>query len=253
MGVRLEREGPLAVITLDWPETRNALTVDRISEVAAAIDSASGSGAHCLIVTGNGAFCAGADLTTVVTRQRLSRSQREAEIRAVAQSMVRALVRCPVPTIAAVDGPALGLGLDLALACDSILIGPGGWLMQAWGRVGVIPGTGGELLLRLRNPRVLWRWLATQERVTGTDAERWGIGEAVSDTSARDAALGRARSLSALPIEALRAYVELNRAELRDELPAHLDLCATMQARLLADSDLGERVARVLPKPGGHG
>jgi enoyl-CoA hydratase/carnithine racemase len=245
MSVKVRREGPVAVITLDWPESRNALTVERIAQLDEAIrgldDDALG-----LVLTGNGAFCAGANLPAVVSRRQLGPAEREREIRSIAQAMVRALVSCRVPTFAAVDGPAIGLGLDLALACDSVLVGPQGWLMQGWGRVGVIPGTGGELLLRVRNPRLLWRWLATQERVDADAAERWSIGEAVRQGTACEVAIERARAIASMPRGAIYAYVELNRGELRALLPAHLDHCATVQAQLLSDAELEGRVARIL-------
>lgn len=247
MGVRVEHRDLVATVTLDWPETRNALTLDRIAEVAEAIAGpALDGGTRCLVLTGTGAFCAGADLNAVAARYQVPAQEREREIRAVAQSVVRNLVAFPVPTIAAVDGPAVGLGLDIALACDCILVGPDGWLMQGWGRMGVIPGTGGELLLRIRNPRLLWRLLSDQQRVGPEQAERWNIGEAVSGRSALAAAADRARQLAQLPLPVLTAYVDLNREALRQALPAHLDRCAVVQARLLTDRELPGRAAAVL-------
>jgi 2-(1,2-epoxy-1,2-dihydrophenyl)acetyl-CoA isomerase len=247
MTVRVEQRDFVATVTLDWPGTRNALTLDRIAEVSAAIAQAAlGGGARCLILTGSGAFCAGADLHAVAARHAVAIEEREREIRTIAQSIVRTLVGLPIPTIAAVDGPAIGLGLDMALACDCMLIGPDGWLMQGWGRVGVIPGTGGELLLRMRNPRLIWRLLAEQRRIRAADAERWNIGEAVTGRSALDAAAERAHQLARLPLPALTAYVELNREQLRARLSDHLDRCAAVQARLLGDSAFPGRAAAVL-------
>ena len=247
MSARVDQRDLVATVTLDWPANRNALTLDRIAEVSAAIAGAVGSDSvRCLIITGSGAFCAGADLNAVAARNGVAVEEREREIRTVAQSIVRALIEVPVPTIAAVDGPAIGMGLDIALACDSILIGPDGWLMQGWGRVGVIPGTGGELLLRTRNPRLIWRLLAEQPRIHAAEAERWGLGEAVTARTALAAARDRARQLAQLPLPALTAYVELNRAQLQAELGDHLEHCARLQARLLSDSAIPQRTAAVL-------
>jgi enoyl-CoA hydratase/carnithine racemase len=68
----------------------------------------------------------------------------------------------------------------MALARDDRLIGPGGWFMPGRARVGLIAGAGGELLLRLRNPSILWKLLAEQSRITGPEAERYGLSEAVT-------------------------------------------------------------------------
>jgi hypothetical protein len=70
------------------------------------------------------------------------------------QSMVRALVSVSVPIIAALDGPAVGLGMDLALACDMRLVGAGGWMMQGWARAGLVPATGGVLLMERLAPGI---------------------------------------------------------------------------------------------------
>jgi 2-(1,2-epoxy-1,2-dihydrophenyl)acetyl-CoA isomerase len=171
---------------------------------------------------------------------------RRADVKDVAQALIRALIDSPVPLFAAIDGPAVGLGFDLALACDVLFFGPTGWAMQGWGRIGAIPGTGGELLLRRRNPGLLWRLLATQPRIDAALAERWGIGEAVSVGTALHAAQERAVALTSLPLAAVRAYVALNRDALRRDLGGHLALCAQLQPTLLADAGIGRRVDAIL-------
>lgn len=248
MAVRTERHAGVALVTLDWPETRNALDTARIDELAAAISEA-GRTAAAVVLTGNGAFCAGANLRVVADRIELSEDEQRASIEQHAQALVRAVIGAPVPVVAAVDGAAIGLGFDLALACDCRLVGPEGWLMQGWGRMGLIPGTGGELLLRLRNPTVLWHLLEYQPRVDGALAERWGLGEWVEDSTALDAALRRAEALSALPAATVAAYVELSRSALRRELPDHLDRCASIQASLLTSPDVRARAAAILDRP----
>ena len=240
----LGREGDVTCVTLDWPENRNALDPDRIAQLTDAI-SAGAAEARVLVLTGNGAFCAGADLRVVADRTRLSEEAHRRSISGGAHALVRAVVDTSIPVLAAVDGPAIGLGFDLALACDCRLVGPEGWFVQGWGRVGLIPGAGGELLVRLRNPSVLWR-LLEQQRIDAAEAERWGLGEAVRDGTAREAALRRADVLSELPSEVLEAYVAMSRSILRRELPEHLRQCGELQSRLLAQRALADRATRVL-------
>lgn len=250
MGISISRQDGTTLVTLDWPEKRNALDVDQMSDLSAALEEAAGGDTSVIVLTGNGAFCAGANLRKVTSRSALSETERRSLVENVAHRLIRAVVDAPIPVIAAVDGPAVGLGFDLALACNCRLIGPRGWMMQGWGRIGVIPGAGGELLLRLLNPSILWRLLEQQPRITGPEAERWGLGEAVSSGSALDAALGRATALADLPRETVLAYTSLHRSTLRRELPAHLAECAEVQPRLLASPAVAERVARLLgPQP----
>jgi enoyl-CoA hydratase/carnithine racemase len=236
----------VSTVTMDWPETRNALDQDQIMDVSGAITHSAASNVRAIVLTGSGAFCSGANLRAVAKRHTMNVSERRKEIENIAQTIVSAIVASPIPVFAAIDGPAIGFGFDIALACDSRLIGPKGWCMQGWGRVGVIPGTGGELLLRLRNPSLLWHLLADQPRITGADAERWGIGEAVEVGTALEAAKARALAIARLPDEAIKAYVELSRESLRSMLPSHLERCADTQARLLTDPDLPRRIADLL-------
>ncbi|HXY91596.1 MAG TPA: enoyl-CoA hydratase/isomerase family protein, partial [Acidimicrobiia bacterium] len=199
-----------------------------------------------LVLTGNGAFCAGGNLRGAVDRSDLSPGERRQVVYAAYQGVVRALVDCPVPTVAAVDGPAVGMGFDLALACDSRFVGPEGWCQQGWGRVGLVPGTGGELLLRLRAPGALWPLLEEQPRLDAAALAAMGLAEPVTEGTARGRAIARVERLSTMSREALEAYVALHRAELRVLLPSHLERAVERQLALLASPDFAARVAKVL-------
>ena len=253
--LRVDEDGGNVTITLSRPRQRNALSLDGMRELTAAIAKIGGSGqSRSIVLTGDGAFCAGADLRDVVARRAMPVEARRADVRDVAQALIRAVIDSPVPLFAAIDGPAVGLGFDLALACDDLFFGPAGWAMQGWGRIGAIPGTGGELLLRRRNAGLLWRLLATQARIDGPLAERWGIGEAVAEGTALQAARERASALNSLPLAAVHAYVALSREALRRDLDRHLELCAQVQPTLLADAGISGRVDAVLgPSAGGEG
>jgi enoyl-CoA hydratase/carnithine racemase len=249
MSIRLETVGTACLVTLDRPEKRNALRLDDIVELTGVI-AAAGARADIdgIVLSGNGAFCAGADLHRLTSTLGTTDSERKGNVEGPAQGLIWALLDAPVPTIAAVDGPAVGLGFDLALACDSLLIGPDGWCMQGWGRIGLIPGTGGDLLLRARAPHLLWRLLEHQPRIDGPQAEQWQLGEAVGSGTARDAALQRIQRLGQqLSREALTGYVTLSRSEIKARLTEHLPTCAAVQARLLGRDELTARVHGVLP------
>jgi 2-(1,2-epoxy-1,2-dihydrophenyl)acetyl-CoA isomerase len=249
MGVVTEVAGPAAVVTLDWPGKRNALGPDEANEVVAALRAAAGRPeVRGVVLTGNGAFCSGGDINGMVARADMPPEERRALVYGAYQGLIRTVVDLPVPTVAAVDGPAVGLGFDLALACDSRLIGPDGWCRQGWARIGLIPGTGGELLLRLRAPGALWRLLDGQPKVGPDLAERLGIGEAADGgRTAREAALARVEAYAAYPRATLAGYIRLNRAEVRARLAEHQAECLSVQLELLSDPDFKDRARAALP------
>jgi enoyl-CoA hydratase/carnithine racemase len=247
MRVRVERNGPAAVVTLDDPATRNALDPELANEIRVAIEEVGGDPAvRGIVLTGNGAFCSGANLRGVVDRIGVPPEQRRALVYGAYQAMIAAVLHVAIPIFAAVDGPALGMGLDLALACDATLVGPDGWLHQGWGRIGLVPATGGELLLRRRNPTVLWRLLEEMPRLDGDAAERLGVGEAVHDEQALTRAVRRVNKLSEMSRAALEAYVDLYRADIRADIAAHHKLALDHQLGLLASPDLRQRIDKVL-------
>ncbi|GAA4474896.1 hypothetical protein GCM10023094_11340 [Rhodococcus olei] len=246
--VRVEWSGSVAQIVIDRGERRNALTdpmVRSLNQALAALaDDPKVTG---VIVTGvDGAFCAGADLDMVKSNTAAATEDTREYIEAEGQAIIRGLIALPVPTIAAIDGPALGLGFDLALACDSIFIGPSGWCMQAWGRLGLIDGTGGSLLLRHRNPTVLWRLLAEQPRITGSLGAELSIAEDTGERSARDVALERMHGFDHFTRDALTAYVDVQRTPIRAEIDAHLARTARVQANLLTSPEFTAAADRVL-------
>ena len=236
----------IALLTLRWKEKRNSLNPDNTREIAAAITTASETN-DVLILTGEGAFCSGGDLRAFA---EISATKGVEEIRdhvyGDVQLMLRAIFNSPVPVLAAVDGAAVGLGMDLALACDSTLIGPEGWLQQGWARAGLIAGTGGIAMLQVARPKLLTKLLATQDRLGATACDELGLGEIALPT-ALVGALERALALQAIDREVLRAYMELSRAETWPS-PDHFARCAELQAgfigserfRLLAAQVLGE-------------
>ena len=245
MGVRVERAGSAAIVTLDWPEQRNALNPEEAIELTEALREVALATEVCgVVLTGNGAFCAGGNLKGMAERSGMSEDERRDLVYGAYQGLIRTIVDTPVTTIAAVDGPAVGLGFDLALACDSRFVGPSGWCQQGWGKLGLIGGTGGELLLRLQAPGVLWALLEDQPRLDGDAMEQHGLGEAVHDGTARDRAVQRIDKLAAMSREAIEAYVDLYRSDLRARFDEYLARALEHQVRLLASPGFQERVAR---------
>lgn len=115
----LERDGHVLSITFDRDPHRNSLTTKVCTEVAAAIEAVEFPDIRVVLIRGRGtAFCAGADLKGKVYGD---------DFHGALQRMLRSILECPVPVIADVQGPAVGAGTQLALACDLRVVGDDGW------------------------------------------------------------------------------------------------------------------------------
>src|SRR5215203_340070 len=117
MPVTTELDGTVAVLTLRWPEKRNALSAPDGADLSEALTEAGArSDVTGIVVTGEGAFCSGGDLRYFSqVSHELPVEEIRQKVYGTMQGIVRALRAVPVPTAAAVDGAAIGLGLDLAL------------------------------------------------------------------------------------------------------------------------------------------
>lgn len=246
MGVLTEIDGPCGIVTLNWPQKRNALGPPEAGEFADALRQvADEPGVRGVVVTGNGAFCAGGDLKGMIARADMPPEERRRLVYTAYQGMIKTIIGLPVPTFAAIDGPAVGMGFDIALACDVRIVGPGGWFRQGWAGIGLIPGTGGELLLRMRAPAALWRLVPGQPKLDGAAAEKLGLGETADDEfdDARSAAVARVHKLGGTSRATIEGYVRLNRADLRARLDDHLGACLATQVALLSDPKFAGRAA----------
>lgn len=250
MSVDVEAHDQACVVTMRWPEKRNALGPDEVDALAGALEEAARTDRAAVVLTGEGAFCSGGDLRAF---SELSRTASVDAIRDVVygrvQHVVRQLGSCPVPTIAAVDGPAIGLGMDLALACDILFVGADGWLQQGWARAGLIPGVGGAAFLHARHPSLLWRLVAEQPRLDAAACDDLRIAER-ADGGALTSALDRARALARVRRPVLEAYAELVRP-LRWPTEEHFSACAAHQAEFIGSAEFREFSTAALRRSGG--
>jgi enoyl-CoA hydratase len=172
--VRVERtgtDGRVAVVTLDAPERRNALTVEMVTEIVDAFDALDADDAvGAVVVTGAPpAFCAGADLS------QLAGERREAGMRDIYEGFLR-VGRSPLPTIAAVNGAAVGAGLNLALCCDVRIVARSAKLDTRFLQLGLHPGGGHTWMLRRAvGPATAAAMVLFGEVLDGPDAERAGL------------------------------------------------------------------------------
>lgn len=181
--LRLERhDDGVRVLTLDDPDKRNAIGPEMRDELIALADEVRGDPeARALVVTGAGtAFCAGADLNAIFHEGQGPAETRESELSYYQSFLwVRDL---PFPTIAAVDGHAIGAGANLALVCDIVVAGPGAKFGITFSRIGLHPGGGCTHFLtqRIGAGRAM-RLVLRGDTVVGQDAHAHGLADVYAE------------------------------------------------------------------------
>lgn len=136
-----ELAGEVAVVTLSRPSRYNAITLSMARELTEAIQRA-GTEARAAVITGEGrAFCAGADLIEL-TRELDEAGDLETILHQHFHPLIDALHASAVPTVAAVNGPAAGAGMGIALSCDLRVMDPGSYFMSAFIHLGLTPDSG---------------------------------------------------------------------------------------------------------------
>jgi enoyl-CoA hydratase/carnithine racemase len=192
--VRIEREDDVATVVIDRPGRRNALSSAAARAVAEAITEASRT-ARVIILTGAGeAFCAGGDLEELERWSDLDKQEISGVLYESFQGMVRAVRSSNAIVIAAVNGPAVGAGMDLALACDLRVAAENARFGQVWVRLGVIPGTGGAWLTQmLAGPTKAAELLLTGRLIDAREALGCGL---VNSVVPNDELLSSARELA---------------------------------------------------------
>ena len=146
--VQVATVGRTVVVTLNRPEARNSLTKQVVQELAASVEKASAlPDVRCVVLTGAGGhFCAGADLRRTFAEDPDIMDHLDEYMDAF-HSLIRAIVRCPKPTIAQMDGAAVGFGADMALACDLRIASTSAYLQEKFVNIGLMPDGGGTFWL----------------------------------------------------------------------------------------------------------
>jgi enoyl-CoA hydratase len=206
--LRSEIKDRVALVTLDAPARRNALSLELVDEIEAGFDAIeSNPGVGAVVVTGAPpAFCAGADLSHLGSSQRQGLSR-------VYEGFLR-VGRSPLPTIAAVNGAAVGAGVNLALVCDVILAGESARFDTRFIDLGLHPGGGHTWMLQRRVGSQAAAALVLFGRVLeGRQAERAGLAwSCVPD----DELLPLALEMASVAARAPRDLVERVKQTMRD-------------------------------------
>ena len=236
----------VGIITLNRPKALNAINMKMVEELESQLNQWKDVGLHAVIVTGAGrSFAAGADIS-----QMSSFSAAQAATFAKrGQQSLRALERFPAPTIAAVNGFALGGGCELAMCCDLILAGPKAKFGQPEVTLGVIPGFGGtqRLVRRVGRQRAL-ELMMTGRVIKADQAVSYGIALEKVEGEVVEAALALARKISANGPIAVRLVKETVDMTDRLDIDSGLSAEATMFGLCFATADQKEGMSAFLQK-----
>lgn len=251
--IQLEMREAVAIVTLNRPDSLNALTTQVAQDFKAAVNEAREAGARAIVLTGAGrAFCAGGDL-----REMQTIAAREGKVDAFFDEPLRILNECillirqsPLPFIAAVNGAASGGGCNLALACDLVIAGQGAKFNQAFIKIGLVPDCGGTFIL----PRLVGWKLATEMMMTGdvvTASRALDLGminAVVPDEQLMAQAMAMAERLAQAPTVAIGKIKELLEASAKNDYGEQLELERETQITAGKTKDFKEGVAAFIEK-----
>jgi methylglutaconyl-CoA hydratase len=247
--LRCEFDGPVATLTLNRPEKRNAISPAMIEELLAALDDGERSSARVVILTGAGkAFCSGMDLDALKALAAHSPEQNLEDSRRMAR-MFRRLYTYPAPLIAAVNGPAIAGGCGLATLCDFTLAVPEAKFGYTEVRIGFLPAIVSVFLLRQIGEKRA-RDLLLSGRIFGAEeARELGL---VNEIVPPEKLLDRARELAAALLANSPTSLARTKALLRSfsaaELDREMELAVEENARIRSTPDFREGLAAFLEK-----
>ena len=250
-----EQDGPIVTWRMNQPERRNALVAGApMDEIVAAADRVHRDrDVRCVILTGNGSsFSAGGDLN-VMKRQasdEMSLMDVRQDYRLGIQRITRALLDLEVPMIAAINGYAIGAGLDLACMCDIRIASETAKMAVSFIKVGIVPGDGGAWFLpRLIGMSRAAELMLTGDTFTAQQALEWNL---VSRVVAPDDLMPTARDLAGRivqnPAHSIRMTKRLLREGTRSSLETVLELSAAFQTMSHKTPDHTEAVNAMIEK-----
>lgn len=230
------RDGPVATVELNRPDRLNPLDEPtRAALLDALTDAAAHASVRAIVLTGAGrAFCVGQDLAAV---EELDDAHDT--VARTYNPLIDTLRGCPKPVVAAVNGPAVGAGMGLALACDVVVMAESASLSCAFGRMALVPDSGTSwFLARSVGYQRAFHLAVTGKRVTAAEAVAWGLAnETVADDELRATALQRATDLAAGPSRAFALTKQLLSRATDADLGSMLEQEALAQGVAAATED----------------
>jgi methylglutaconyl-CoA hydratase len=247
--LQLAYEGRVATLTLNRPEKRNAISYELIDELLAALDEVRNTGAQVLIITGVGkAFCSGMDLDNLraITGRSEQENMRDSQTMA---RLFRSIYEFRLPTIAAVNGPAVAGGCGIATLCDFTIASTAAKFGYTEVRIGFLPAIVSTFLVRQVGEKIARDLLLTGRIICAEEAHRIGL---VTDVVAPEDLMPRALAIAGLLTEnspaSLVATKRLLSAFAGNELDEQIRIAVEENARIRTTEDFREGVSSFLEK-----
>lgn len=242
-------EGPVRTITLNRLERRNAMTPEMQLELIAALEDAAASASRVLVLSGAGeAFCSGLDLSALQDLQDKTALEYRAEAERVARLFL-ALHELPIPTIAAVNGPAIAGGTGLAMICDFTLATPKSKFGFTEVRIGFVPAIVSAFLALQLGHKQSMDLLLTGRIFDAEEALRLGlVNEIVQPGELAPRVQALADTLLANSAQAITATKRLAAAQHRAWLSAAIVDAIEISTQARMTSDFREGIAAFLEK-----
>lgn len=245
--LRVSIQDGVATLALARPDKLNALNAALHAELRAALDACErDETVKVVILTGEGkAFSSGQDLTEDLPRDEQGRIDLGPSLARDYNPLITRLAAYPKVTIAALNGPAVGASMNIALACDVVVAARSAYLQEAFAKIALIPDAGGTWVLpRLVGPKHALALMLTAEPVSAEEAQRMGLVYKVfEDATFAQELQAFAQKLAQGPGLAYRLMKEAMRQSLSNDLHAQLDLEAKLQSEAGFSRDFAEGIA----------
>ena len=244
VGLQYERDDGVGIIRLNRPHRRNALDRAAYAELERVVRR---STERCLVITGTGsAFCSGDDLRDLANLDPAERALRTPALTPAAD----ALLHCDIPIIAAVNGPAVGLGCSLAALSDIVYMAESAHLADPHVLIGLVAADGGPVTWPLLTSLQLAKEYAlTGDRIPAKRAAEMGlVNHVVPDDEVLDQAMAAARKIAALTQRAAEDTKRILNLHLERAVLATLDFAFAAEDRSFSSPELRANLDRLLKR-----
>ena len=218
--VSVTDQASIRTVHINRPDKKNALTGPMYQAMTAALTEDAASRTRCILIKGGpGAFSAGNDLKDFIESANAGEGVGQPAV-----DFLRALVRCPLPLVAAVQGVAVGIGTTMLMHCDHVVAGTDARFSTPFVGLGLVPEAASSLIApRLMGQRRAFAMLVMGRALDATAARECGLVNTIVEPGAvDDEALKAAREVAALPVQAVAASRRLIRGE-PDEILRRID------------------------------
>jgi 2-(1,2-epoxy-1,2-dihydrophenyl)acetyl-CoA isomerase len=248
----VERRDGVMLLTLNRPEVLNSFNAKMADDVQRALREAAGDpGVRAVLITGTGrAFCSGQDLAEVLPAEGRAAPDLGDVVRRQYNPIIHAIRTMEKPVVCAVNGVAAGAGANLAFACDIVVASEEAMFIQSFGKIGLIPDSGGTFIL----PRIVGLQRAAAltmlgEKLPANRAKEWGlVYDVVPATVLPGTSFEIAKRLACLPTRGFGLTKRGFNAAFANDLDTQLDLEEQLQGEAGRTQDYAEGVRAFMEK-----